>query len=210
MKVLDINLERRNEKGKENAKKLRRKGFIPAVFYQKGGENFLLQISTKEFEKLIKHKHTEGLLVKFSLDGSTYTAVIQEVQKNNLGNEIMHLDFKGVSMTEKSIFKVPLVLTGSPDTSKGKGVIEQHLKEIEIRCYPADLPEEIMVDISNLLLDEALEVKDLKVDPALEIVTSPEEIIAIYLPVMEERPQVVEEEAVVEEVSKEAREETEK
>jgi large subunit ribosomal protein L25 len=112
----------------------------------------------------------------------------REIQVEPISRRLLHVDFQQVAMTEKLTTSVPLVLQGTSSVvSRGEGIIIHGLEEVTIRVLPADLIPEIEVDLSALTqLHQALHVSDLKVSPAIEILTNPDEMIAKTVPVKEE------------------------
>jgi large subunit ribosomal protein L25 len=128
-------------------------------------------------------------LIKLTVEnGAPRLVLTRQVQREPISRKILHVDFQEVSMTEKISTDVPLVLVGtSPVVTRGDGLLIHGLVSVLIRVLPGDLIPSIEVDVSGLeILNQSLFVKDLKVGDKIEILTSPEEMIAKVVPAVEE------------------------
>ena len=178
--------------GMGSVKKLRSEGFVPAVVYGKGKETTPVQLDE---EDLMKYLETGGRVADIVLDGKKLKAVVKEVQHDLITDEILHLDFQLVSLTEKIILPVTVILSGELQFPPDQGNLEQLLTEVEVECLPKDTPEEIKMDISGLNPGDSIHVGDIKLPGTVTMVTSAEESIATV-----RRPTIEEEEAPAEEV----------
>jgi len=140
-------------------------------------------------------KKLEGLtgssLIEILLDGKTHTVIVREKQKNYIRDEIIHVDFQEVSLTEKIRASVEIVLEGiSPAIKDFDGVLVSGLSEIEVESYPQDLPEKFVVDVSKLAkIGDSIHLRDLEISPKVEILSNIEEMIVLVTsatPVSEE------------------------
>jgi large subunit ribosomal protein L25 len=159
-------------------KKLRAEGLIPAIVYGNKIATENLAIAYPEFEKLFR-KAGESSIVSLVVDGKPRNVLIQDVQRHYLTGRYQHIDFYTVSMTEKLTATVPLEFVGeSKAVRENGGVMLELLKEVEVQCLPADLPHAIPVDISALkTFEDAIYIKDLKVDSKVELTADPETIV---------------------------------
>jgi len=210
----------RNKTGKGYAKKLRRKGFIPAVLYGshlKGG--IPLEIEVSKLRELLSTL-AEGeriITLKFlnKKKDNEKEAIIKDSQFSWLKGELLHVDFYEIKRGEKISTEVPLRLVGEAPGAKKGGIVEQMVREIEIECLPENIPPHIDVDLKELDIGDSLHVKDLKLPPGIKVLTHPEEVIVTILsPVSEEELEKLEEEKgvvseEVEVVKKEKKEEVE-
>ena len=197
-----LNLTERVEKGGRSARILRKDGIIPANYYYKGEENINLSVVKLELLKSLRSGHR---IFEVTLKGSTQYVMLKEIQYHPVTDDIIHIDLMRIRRDEKMTISVPLVLEGTATGVKEGGVMMQNLTSIEINCLPADVPEQIVVDISNLEMHASLNVEDLEVSEELEILTSGNLTVVSCQPPKEE----VEEEPEEEEVELEEGEEPE-
>jgi large subunit ribosomal protein L25 len=182
---------RRSALGKSSVKKLRFKGFVPAVVYGKGKENTPVQL---EAETLRKYLEESGRMADLVLDGKRVKAVVKEVQHDIFTDDIIHVDFQLVSLAEKITLPVPVVLAGELSFPPDQGTLEQMLTEVQVECLPKDVPDEIEINISPLEPGVSVRVSDLEVPAGVAMVTSGEEmVVAVRMPTVEVEEVPVEE-----------------
>ena len=159
---------------------LRRQGKLPAVLY---GHNFSPTPITldRHDATLALSRLTSSSLVTINLDGQEHAALVREKQRDLIKNELLHVDFQVVSLTEKIRARVGITLTGTaPAVKIYNGVVLTGLEEIEVECLPQDLPDRIAVDISNLReIGDGIYVRDLNLGDKVEILEDKDEMIVI-------------------------------
>ena len=197
-----LTLTERKEKGGRSSRILRKNGIIPANYYYKGEENISLSIVKIELLKSLRSGHR---IYKVNLRGATQYVMLKEIQYHPVTDDIIHIDLMRIRRDEKITISVPLVLEGTATGVKEGGVVMQNLTSIEINCLPADVPEQIVIDISDLGMHTSLNVEDLEVSEELEILTSNDFTVVSCQPPKEE----VEEEPEEEEIEFEEGEEPE-
>ena len=192
MKVVEVKATRRDKTGKEVAKKLRREGLLPAVIYGGGRpEATPIAIPAKEVNR-IKHHHG---LIKLNLDGEERFCILKDVQYNWLGDVPIHVDFQEVTFGETIEVVVELDFVGTPvGVSEEGGILEILKREVAIETLPREIPEKIVVDISNLHVGDALHVKDLPLPEGAKFVDNPDEAVVVVAE-PEEQAEGAEEEA---------------
>jgi large subunit ribosomal protein L25 len=159
---LTINVAPREQTGRQACRKLRFAGRIPAVLYGKD-YNQSFSLDDREMRILLrKASGTTSLLRLLGEKGEDELVLIKELQSDPIKNSILHIDFVQVTRGEDLQTKVPLVLIGEAEGVKMQGgVLEVLANEVEVRCRPSNLPSGLELDISELLLGENLQVKDL-------------------------------------------------
>ena len=173
-----INARTRTETGKGAAKRLRATGRLPAVMYDSTGKATLVDINTQEFAKLY-HLITESTLIDVKLDGSKdIIAFVKDVQYNIITDTVGHVDFYEVDPSKHLRTKIPVRLTGSPAGVRLGGVLENGVSEIEVECFPKDLPPRVVVDVSNLELNHSIHVKDIKLAGGVKLLSDPHQTVA--------------------------------
>lgn len=180
--------------GGEKIDTLRKSGEIPAVFYGAGKESTSVSISIVEFKKVWRDAG-ESSAVKISMGtpGGDIDALIHEVQVDPVTDEPIHVDFLAIDMKKKIKVKVPVEFEGISNAVKsGIGNLVKVLHEIEIEALPADLPHNLVADISKLeALNDQIFVSDIKVPAGVLIITGPTEVVASIVEQVEEKEEVV-------------------
>jgi len=184
-----VNVQKRTESGKKIAKRLRREGKIPGVFYFHGEESTNLIVDSKELLGVISDE-ISLINLKFD-DESERQCVIRDIQFDPVNSQPVHIDFMGIKQGEKIHIIIPLHIEGTPKGVKdGGGILQQSTREVEIECLPRDIPEHLSVDVSSLDVGESIHIRDLSFEK-ITILSEPERSIATVI-----APKVVKEEAV--------------
>lgn len=163
----------------KKVKKLRKEGLIPAHIFGKGIKSVHISVDGKSFLPIFEEIGETGLLDLVVGKQKPRTVLISQVQRHPVTDKILHIDFHQVTLTEKVKTEIPIEIVGeSPAVEEKKGVLLTVLDEVEVEALPADLPESLPVDISNLAeVNDAVKVGDLKVSKKVTILANPEEIL---------------------------------
>jgi len=172
-----LTAERRSDAGKGVARKLRAAGKIPAVLYGQGLETTPLTVDSRELSHLLHGSAGSNVLVDLMVDGEEHLAIPREIQRDHIHSKFVHVDFLAVSRTETITVNVPVHETGDAAGVKEGGVVEHHLREVQIECLPQDVPDEIVVDITDVELGDMVHVSDLVAPEGVTILTSPEDAV---------------------------------
>ena len=172
-----LTAERRSDAGKGVARKLRAAGKIPAVLYGQGLETTPLTVDSRELSHLLHGSAGSNVLVDLMVDGEEHLAIPREIQRDHIHSKFVHVDFLAVSRTETITVNVPVHETGDAAGVKEGGVVEHHLREVQIECLPQDVPDEIVVDITDVELGDMVHVSDLVTPAGVTILTAPEDAV---------------------------------
>jgi large subunit ribosomal protein L25 len=178
---------------------LRRAGKLPAVMFGYQVESTPITLDTHEVTKLLGRLSSSSI-VTIDLDGKQYPTLVREKQRDFIKNRLLHVDFQVVSLTENIRSQVRIEFTGTaPAVTDYSAIIVTSLTELEVEGLPADLPERIIVDISNLVkIGDGVHVRDIVVSDKVVIIDDPDEIIVhATAPRVEEVEEVVPEEVEV-------------
>jgi large subunit ribosomal protein L25 len=164
--AIKIEAKTRKEEGSSAARRLRRNGVLPAIVYGAGNDPGMIALNEHDFEQLLRHHASENLVIDLAVDGDKVKKVLlKDVQHHPVSGQVLHADFQEISMTEMLRVNIALELTGTPSgVSQQGGVLEHLLREVEVECLPADIVEEIEVDVSALNIGDSLAVEDLPID----------------------------------------------
>jgi large subunit ribosomal protein L25 len=179
MEQIELNVQPRTVKGKQvNA--LRYAGTVPAILYGRHGEPMSLQANARDLMKVLVHAGSSRL-VKLNIDGGheAQMALVREVQREPIKGSLLHVDFYGVSMTEKITVEVRIRFEGtSLAVAHNEGVLSYGSDTVEIECLPGDLIDSITVDLSTLTkVGDVIHVGDLKVPGTVEILDDPDDLV---------------------------------
>ncbi len=197
MEEVVLQAKKRDIIGKQ-VKTLRRAGGLPAVLYGSGIDPTPILLDAREAGRILGSISTSAVLT-IEMDGDRHMALVRDRQRHILLGSLTHVDFQVVSRTEKLRTGVALEATGiSPAVEDEIGILMTGLEELRVECFPQDLPERIVVDISGLeKISDAIYVKDITPPANVEFLDDPEEtVFVITAPTAEE---ILEEEEVVEE-----------
>lgn len=192
-KVL-LKAEKRTITGKK-VKNIRLAGKVPAVIY--GGKLKSLPISLDKRDTTnTLNKVSGSTILTISIEGEEHAALVREIQQDYIKGELLHVDFLAVSLKEKLRTNVSVSLVGvAPVLEEYSALIVAGLDQIEVECFPQDLPEVIEVDVSILEeLGAAIYLKDIPAIENVEFLSDPEDLIAVASSIKEEIEEVIEEE----------------
>jgi large subunit ribosomal protein L25 len=199
---MDVTLqaEKRETRGKNEARRLRASGRIPAVLYgSEKGKAVEIAVDPKVLSRILHSESGVNTLIGLQLDGGDTRVLVKEYQLDPIGHKLLHADFYQVAMDKTLMLTVPIVLKGEARGVKQQGGIVDFVnREIEIEVLPADIPEHIDIDISELLMNQGLRVRDIYTEGAKwKPITDPDMMIVHVVPPKAEEPAPTTEAAVV-------------
>ena len=182
-----LDIESRESVGKKSTKTIRREGKIPSTLYFKGEEPESISIDKIKLYQALK---SDQRVYEVQLGSESQYVMIKAVQYHPVTDEILHLDFMRVRRSEKMTISVPLVLVGKPLGVTEGGILSQSLNQIEISCFPTNVPEKIDVNIDHMELNASISIADVSVDDEeIEILSASDiSVASIITPVTEEAP----------------------
>lgn len=173
-----LNLESRESSGKGGARKLRATGKVPCVLYGKGADTVTLTVGTRELLGAVAGHSVSNLILDLNLSGDEAKALIREIQIDPLTQEVLHVDFQRVSLTEMLEIEIPVELVGNPiGVREDGGILAHPARTVKVNCLPGDIPEKIEVDVSHLAIGSSVHVSDIRAQ-GLDIVSEDELLIA--------------------------------
>lgn len=162
------------EVGSKHAAKVRAQGKLPCVVYGHKQESKAIAVEYKALLDALHHGHR---LFEMEVDGTKETLLVQDVQFDHYGKDVIHADFMRVDLTEKVHVKVSIVLKGdAPGATKG-GVIETEMDHVEMNCLVTSIPETIDVSIRGLEVGDSICAKDIKLPIGAELLSQPNAVI---------------------------------
>lgn len=203
METVQLKTKPRENIGKKFTKTLRKEGLIPAVVYKEGKDTVHIELQKKDLMSVLNTKAGANVLINLIIEDGSKTkskervVIIKEIQQHPIKDQILHVDFQEISLTEKLTVGVRIVVKGQAEgVVKDEGVLEHVMWEVKVECLPMDIPEKIEVDVTRLKIGDAILVKDIQASPGVKILADPEQTVVSVVPPHVEKPA----EEVVEEV----------
>ena len=176
---------RQGKQTRSDLKKLRNTGKVPAVVYGYGTKNTSVKVDEVEFIKVIREIGRNGV-IDLGVGSKSIKVMVSDYQFDPLKNQITHIDFLAINMTEERTVDVPVHLVGEAAGAKEGGVVEQPLFDLQVTATPENIPEAIEVDISALEINDSYSVADIKVSGDFTIENDPEESVVTVVPPTDE------------------------
>jgi large subunit ribosomal protein L25 len=171
---------------KNMARRVRKGGLVPATLYGAGKQPVSLSLEPKQISHILRTGAGHNTIFELQLDGENTMAMIVDWQYEPIKGAMLHVDVKRIAMDKKLVVKVPVTLIGEAIGVKTEGgILEQVLREIELECLPADIPNAIEVDVTALTHGQVMRVKDLPHGGKLHFLTDEESPVAHVVHVKE-------------------------
>jgi large subunit ribosomal protein L25 len=189
---------KREGRGKNEANRLRASGKIPAVVYgtrkeNKAPEGVAVSVDPKEVLRILRSDSGANTLINLKFDGGESRVMVKEYQLDPITHHLLHADFYQLAMDKAIVVRVPIQLKGEPKGVKLQGgIVDFVTREIEVECLPTDIPEHIEVDISELMLNQSIRVRELGESPKWKSVTEPETMLVHVVTIKVEEAPVAE------------------
>jgi len=158
-----LKAQTRDKSGKGPARRLRAQGLVPAVCYGPYDKNpLMVAVDPEALTKAISTPHKFNTVIKLEVDGQARTVLFKDYDKDPVDGHILHVDFLDVRMDQDVVVNVPVVLVGKPVGVTEGGILQQVSRTLPVICKPAQIPEKIEVDVSNLKIAESIHISDIK------------------------------------------------
>ncbi|MBI4652403.1 50S ribosomal protein L25 [Candidatus Desantisbacteria bacterium] len=197
MEQIELVVKIRESKGKSKAKKMRKTGQIPGIIYGNNEQNTNITVSANTFSKLMANQENEHIILPLKLIDEndavigTKTAILKNIQKNPLTDNVIHVDFQQVALDKKIRISVPVKVQGKAEGVKSGGVLEYLVHEIEVECFPQDVPPNITIDVTALKIGESYHVKSIPPIDKVRIVSQPDMTIVVVSTIRKEEEEKV-------------------
>jgi large subunit ribosomal protein L25 len=172
---------------KNEARRVRKEGKIPAVVYGAGKQSASVSVDPRVVSRILNSETGHNTIFDLTLDGDQTKAMIVDWQYEPIKGRLLHIDLKRIAMDKVLRVSVPIVLVGESAGVKQEGGIMEHiLREVEIECLPADIPSHIDADVAHLTFGKVLRVSELQKSDKIKFITDPNQPIAHVTAVKEE------------------------
>ena len=176
-----------SSRGKNEARRVRASGRVPAVVYGAKKPSLAITVDPKQISRILQSESGHNTIFDLQVDGENARVMIVDWQYDPMKGNLLHIDLKRIAMDEKIKVQVPIHLVGEAAGVKQQGgILDQVLREVEIECLPGDIPSHINADISHLVFGTVLRVSDLQHSGSIKFVTDPGQTVAHITSVKEE------------------------
>jgi large subunit ribosomal protein L25 len=171
-----LKAEQRSDGGKGAARKLRAAGRVPGVVYGHG-DAMAIDVDARELYHLLHTDAGMNVLVDLKVGKEEWLAMPRDVQRDNIRDSLIHVDFLRIARDEKITVEVPVHIVGDSHGVREGGVVEHHLWNLQLECLPQDVPTSVEADVTPLGIGESLKVSDLTVPASVTILTPLDEVV---------------------------------
>lgn len=184
--MITVKGEPRQAGTKNMARRVRKGGLVPATVYGAGKQPVSISLDPKQIKQILRSAAGYNTIFELQMDGENTMGMIVDWQSEPIKGAMLHVDVKRIAMDKKLVVMVPIILVGEAIGVKTEGgILEQVLREIELECLPADIPNAIEVDVTPLTHGQVLRVKDLPHGGKLHFMTDEDSPVAHVVHVKE-------------------------
>jgi large subunit ribosomal protein L25 len=200
LELIKLKAKQRETSGKGAARRLRQNKAIPGIVYGPESEPVMLALDAIEFDKIIRENGSTGLFFNLKIEGGkSKTVMLKEMQMDTFGLNYLHIDLHEIDMDTKVTVSIPVEAVGESKGVEEGGVLQMIRRELDVVCKPADTPDSIQIDISDLGIGDSVHVEEIDLGDNVEIPFDVDfTVIAIGAPT-EEEEEIEEDEDLLEE-----------
>lgn len=193
-KEFTISAAPRDSRGKNEARRLRAKGSMPAVVYGGSTGPLPVAVSPKEFTRILNSKTGHNTIFNLNVGGSEDTPVmIVDWQYDPIKNSLLHVDLKRIDLSQRIVVNVPVITQGEPKGVKVQGGLHEIVtREVQIECLPHEIPEHFIIDVAELMIGQSIRAGDIPMSGSLKLLSNPDTLVSHVVALkVEEEPAVV-------------------
>jgi large subunit ribosomal protein L25 len=187
---ITVTAEARASRGKNEARRTRRAGLIPAVVYGAYKDPVPIAVSPKQIAQILHSKTGHNTIFNLSIkDGESAAVMVVDGQHDPIKGHLLHVDLKRIDLSKRIRVSVPIIVQGEPKGVKQQGgLLESITREVEIECLPNEIPENFTIDVGELLIGQSKRASDLALSDSVKLISSPDSVLAhvITIKVVEE------------------------
>jgi large subunit ribosomal protein L25 len=182
-----LEAQQRDAGTKNDARRVRREGKIPAVVYGAGKQAMPVSVDPRQVSRILHSETGHNTVFDLALDGERTKAMIVDWQYEPIKGSLLHIDLKRIAMDQKLKVNIPIELMGEPAGVKQQGgILEQIAREVEVECLPGDIPNQIELNVSELVFGTVLRISDLPKNDKIKYLSDPEQPVAHIITIKEE------------------------
>jgi large subunit ribosomal protein L25 len=181
-----VESKERKSGGKNDARRLRKTGMVPAVLYGAGLEPLNIAVDPKQINRILHSEQGHNSIFDMTAGGDSGKVMIVDWQYEPIKSQLLHVDLKRIAMDQLLRVSVPITMKGeAPGVKLQGGILEQVLREVDIECLPADIPSHIDADVSQLNFGDVIRVSDLPKSDKVKFLTDEGQTVAHVVAVKE-------------------------
>lgn len=178
-KDITVTAEPRDSRGKNEARRLRVKGSMPAVIYGGPAGPLPVAVSPKELTKILHSKTGHNTIFNLGVGSETTPVMIVDWQYDPIKDSLLHADLKRIDLTKRISVKVPVITQGDPKGVKLQGGIQEIVtREVEIECLPDEIPEQFTVNVSELAIGQSIRAAEIPMPGSMKLLSLPDAVIS--------------------------------
>jgi large subunit ribosomal protein L25 len=178
-KEFTITAESRDSRGKNEARRLRAKGFMPAVVYGGSTGPLPVAVSPKELTRILNSKTGHNTIFNVNVGDGDTPVMIVDWQYDPIKNALLHVDLKRIDLNQRIVVNVPVITHGEPKGVKVQGGLHEIVtRELEIECLPQEIPEHFIVDVSELMIGQSVRAGDIPMSGSMKLLSSSETLVS--------------------------------
>ena len=188
MAEIVISATNRADRGKNAARRLRRRGLVPGIVYGGKGENLAVAVDPKALQRVLRSEAGRNAILKLSIaDHGSTNAILKNWQVDPVKESFLHADFYRIAMDVAIRVTVPIHVVGEARGVKvDAGILELVIREIEVECLPGDIPERIDLDVADLGINQSLRVSDVPMPAKVKVLQAADQVVVHVVAVKEE------------------------
>ncbi|SRR5579871_29540 len=177
---ISVAAEARATRGKNEARRTRRAGMIPAVVYGAYKDPVPVSVNPRHISQILRSKTGHNTIFNINVQGGENSPVmVVDGQYDPIKGSLLHVDLKRIDLAKRLNVSVPVVTQGEPKGVKQQGgLLEIVTREVEIECLPDDIPEHFIVDVTELLIGQSKRASDIPLGASIRLVSAPDTVIA--------------------------------
>ena len=177
--------------GSAESRRIRREDRIPAVVYGKGMEPISISVNRRDLRVALSGTAGMNTILDLTVDGTVYPSIVKDMQRHPVRRTVAHVDFIQSDLSEEITVSVPVRLEGeAKQVAMNNGLVDQQMMEIQIRTTPRSIPDELVIDISDMTVDTVITVADVPLPNGVVAVSAEDQTVvtAVTLRVATDEP----------------------
>src|SRR6185369_1156445 len=178
-KDITIAAEPRETRGKNEARRLRVKGFSPAVVYGGGSDPIAISVNPKEVNSILRSASGHNTIFNVDIQGTLAPVMVVDWQHDPIKGKLLHIDLKRIDLTKRILVKIPVHTQGDAKGVKLQGGLHEVItREVEIECLPDDIPESFTVDVTELSIGQSIRASEIPLTGSMRLLSPPDAVIS--------------------------------
>ena len=177
-----LNAETGRRTGSSDSRRLRAEDRIPAVVYGHGMDPISISVKRRELRAALSGAAAMNTILDLTVDGKVYPSLIKDIQRHPVKRNVQHIDFIQVNLNEEITVSVPFILEGeAKDVLANNGLVDLAMQELQVRTTPRQIPDSIVIDVTDFTLDTVIRIEDLTLPAGVEAIGEPDAPVVTVL-----------------------------